>query len=78
MYKGRYTIDDAVIDSAKAAYLATLIECEIMGKEMYSGNPFEVKDMIIQPVLTNRLNRLKVYLPEAYYYWSKISELLSI
>ena len=76
MYNQRYTIDNAIMDAAKAAYLATLIENDITEKEIYSGNPIDVKDLTIQSSLTNRLNKLKAPLPEAYYYWAKTSELL--
>lgn len=34
--------------------------------------------MSIRPSLTNKLNRLKTSLPEAYYYWVKTSELLDV
>lgn len=76
MYKENYYIENAIVDGARAAYLATLIEKRNMIVERYSGNPLDVKDIIIQPTITNRLNKLKGYLPEAFYYWSKTSELL--
>lgn len=76
MYKQRYTIDNAIIDAARAAYLATLIEKGGMKPERYSGNPLVIKDMSIYPTLTNRLNKLRASLPEAFYYWVKTSELL--
>lgn len=74
MYKHRYYIDDAIIDASRAAYLATLIEKGITEMEPYSGNPLDVKELVINPSLTNKLNKLKANLPEAYYYWSKTSE----
>ena len=76
MYKQRYLIDNAIIDAARAAYLATLIEKGISEAEPYSNNPTDIKDLIIRPSLTNKLNKLKNNLPEAYYYWAKTSELL--
>lgn len=76
MYKHRYYIDDAIIDASRAAYLATLIEKGITEMEPYSDNPLDVKELVIHPSLTNKLNKLKANLPEAYYYWSKTSELL--
>lgn len=78
MYKQRYLIDDAIIDSARAAYLATLIERSIMKAEPYPENPADIKDLVIQPTLTNKLNKLRANLPEAYYYWAKTSELLRV
>lgn len=76
MYKQRYTIDHAIVDSARAAYLATLIEKGIMTIQPYPDNLSAIKDLVIQPSLTNKLNKLKANLPEAYYYWTRISELL--
>ncbi len=76
MYKQRYLIDDAIVDSARAAYLATLIENGITEAEIYNPESVDVKDLVIQPSLTNRLNKLKATHPEAYYYWVKVSELL--
>lgn len=78
MYRQRYLIDNAIVDAARAAYLATLIEKEITGIEPYSQNPADIKDLAIRSSLTNKLNKLKANLPEAYYYWAKTSELLDI
>lgn len=76
MYKQRYLIDNAIIDAARAAYLATLIEKGVTQVEPYPENPNDIKDLVIRPSLTNKLNKLKSNLPEAYYYWAKTSELL--
>ena len=76
MYKQRYQIDNAIIDAARAAYLATLIEKGATKVESYPQNPAVIKDLVIQPSLTNKLNKLRANLPEAYYYWAKTSELL--
>ena len=76
MYKQRYLIDNAIIDAARAAYLATLIEKGVTRVEPYPENPNDIKDLVIRTSLTNKLNKLKSNLPEAYYYWAKTSELL--
>ena len=76
MYKQRYLIDNAIIDAARTAYLATLIEKGITEVECYSNNPADIKDLVILPSLTNKLNKLKNNLPEAFYYWAKTSKLL--
>ncbi len=31
-----------------------------------------------EPVLTNKLNKLRIGLPEAYFYWAKTSQLLTL
>ncbi len=76
MYKQNYHIEQAIADAARAAYLATLIEKGIDTIEKYSGNAAEVATLQIQPSLSNKLNKLKISNPEAYYYWAKTSELL--
>lgn len=65
MYKQRYLIDNAIIDAARAAYLATLIEKGVTQVEPYPENPNDIKDLVIRTSLTNKLNKLKSNLPEA-------------
>ena len=76
MYKTAYHIEQAIIDAAKAAYLATLIEKEEKTVERFPVTPI-AKDLQIEPVLTNKLNKLRIGLPEAYYYWAMTSQLLA-
>lgn len=76
MYKQHYFIEDAIVDSAKAAYLATLIEKGISNVEKYSGNPIDITEIKILDSLPNKLNKLKKNAPEAYFYWAKISDVL--
>lgn len=75
IYMGAYRIEEAIIDAAKAAYLATLIETGAESLERFSANAL-TDDIQIKPVLTNKLNKLHIGLPEAYFYWAKTSELL--
>lgn len=75
MYKSAYRIEEAIIDASKAAYLATLIEKGQETVERFPATPFS-EDLQIAPVLTTKLNKLRIGLPEAYYYWAKTSELL--
>lgn len=76
MYQQKYHIEDAILDSSRAAYLATCFEKGIVSVEKYSGNPVDVANLKLSGSVTNKLNKLKVIIPEAYYYWVKISELL--
>lgn len=78
MYKQRYRIENAIVDAARAAYLATLIEKGIIEIDLYPENPADIKDLAIRPPLTNKLNKLKAGLPEAFYYWTKTSEILEV
>lgn len=75
IFSGRYTLDNAISDAAKAAYLATLIEHDTSVIERYSGNPSELKDKVL-PSVSKELAKLRRGNPEAYFYWIKISELL--
>ncbi|MBQ3634797.1 MAG: nucleotidyl transferase AbiEii/AbiGii toxin family protein [Bacteroidales bacterium] len=77
MFRGNYFIDNAIADAAKAAYVATLLEKGQTAIERYDGNPLSISNLDIELVLTSKLNKLKRISPEAYFYWAKISQLLS-
>jgi len=76
IYVGKYTLDQAITDAAKAAYLATAIEYGQHKIEKYSGNAHEVMSMKISAALSKELTKIRRGNPEAYYYWSKISDML--
>lgn len=75
IYKGAYHIEDAIIDAAKAAYLATLIEKGQETVEKFSSTAL-AEDLQIKSVLPSKLNKLRIGLPEAFYYWTMTSQLL--
>ena len=76
MFRGSYLIDNAIIDAARAAYIATLLETGQTKVERYNGDPLSIASLEIKSTLPNRLSRLKRQSPEAFYYWAKTSELL--
>lgn len=76
IHTSNYHIENAIVDSAKAAYVSTCIRKGVTDIEKYNDNPEVVLGMAIAPTLTNKLNKLKRTLPEAFYYWVKTSELL--
>lgn len=76
MFRGEYRIENAIIDSARAAYIATMLEKGHVDIERYSGDPRSIADMSIPFALPDRLKRLRRQSPEAFYYWAKIGELL--
>lgn len=76
MFRGSYLIENAIVDAARAAYVATLLEKGQTEIERYNGDPTSIASLEILPTLSNRLNRLKRQSPEAYYYWAKTSQLL--
>lgn len=76
MYLGAYHIENAMTDAAKAAYLATLIQYGINEIEHYDGDLSAVAKMSVS-TLTNKLNKIKLANPEAFYYWCKTDSILS-
>lgn len=76
MFQSNYTLDKAITDAAKAAYVATSVEVGNIFLKKYSGEPDEIADLVIPPILTTRLNKLKRSLPEAYFYWANTGMLL--
>ena len=69
-------LEQAIVDSARAAYLATSIEKSNARLEQFDGDPTVVLNMELSPAVSNKLNKLKKVLPEAFFYWVKTSELL--
>lgn len=76
IHTSNYRIENAIVDSAKAAYISTCLRNGITKLEKYNGDVEAVSVMSIAPTLTTKLNKLKRVLPEAYYYWVRTSELL--
>lgn len=76
IHTSNYHIENAIIDSAKAAYVSTCIKKGVMDIDKYKGDTDAIMGMTIAPSLTSQLNKLKRVLPEAFYYWVKTSELL--
>ena len=76
MYLGPYHIENAITDAAKAAYLATLIQNGINTIEHYDNNPNALTNLSMS-TLTNKLNKIKLTNPEAFFYWSKTDSILS-
>ena len=76
MYLGDYHIENAITDAAKAAYLATLIQYAINEIEHYNGNLSALANLSVS-TLTNKLNKIKLANPEAFYYWCKTDSILS-
>ena len=74
MYQGKYHIEDAITDAAKAAYLATVIE-----KGSDAILRYDAKSSVpsLLPTVSNKLNKLSGILPEAFHYWALISQLLA-
>lgn len=76
MFRGDYFIENAIIDAARAAYVATLLEYGLTQIERYDGNPLSIANLDIMPTMSKKLGKLRRQSPEAYFYWSKASGIL--
>ena len=72
----RYVIEDATVDAAKAALLATMIERGVDEFIPYSQARDSIADLRLLDSVPMRLARLRRNNPEAFYYWVKTSELM--
>jgi hypothetical protein len=71
IFSGNYTIEHAIIDASKAAYLAKLIEIGATKIQKFS-DPSEIRDWIFEQPFNTRLNPLKKTNSEAFFYWYQI------
>ncbi|MDE5808923.1 MAG: nucleotidyl transferase AbiEii/AbiGii toxin family protein [Muribaculaceae bacterium] len=76
IYESKYFIEDAIVDAAKASYVATCIENGITEVVKYDETKVS-SDMKIGVALSTRLNKLKKIRPEAFYYWWLIDDILA-
>lgn len=73
IYSKKYTLDSAMVDAAKAAYLARLLANGIDEIRHYSPvSPDELTSQILRPPIPTKLNKLKKTHPEAFFYWHEI------
>lgn len=72
-----YSLDNAIVNASKAAYLSKLIES---GKtEVHHYDPEkqqELADAIIGKPLPTKFNKFKKSNVEAFYYWNEIQKLM--
>ena len=73
----RYVIENATIDAAKAALLATMIEKGVDKFIPFSQARENLANLRLVESVPKRLVRLRRNNPEAFYYWVKTSELLN-
>lgn len=76
MYQSNYYIESAIIDSSRAAYLASCFEKGITSIDKYEKTTL-IKDLTINDCLPIQLFKLRASSPESYYYWAKTGEILS-
>ena len=72
MYLGKYYIEQASADAAKAAYLAAVIKHNLSAIEKYDNGKSLLKTEKKLPAI---ITKMLMSTPEAYFYWSKYTEL---
>ena len=71
-----YSIESAITNAAKAAYLSKLIEkCITEIKHYNPGKSSMLADAVIQSPMPTKLNKLKKTNPEAFFYLNEIQKL---
>lgn len=71
----RFKIEEAIIASAKTAYLCNLLEADKTGEPVRFQSPDQLAKLNIESPDYAKLNKLKKSNPEAFYYWHKSIEL---
>ena len=72
MYLGKYYIEQASADAAKAAYLAAVIKHNLPAIEKYDNGKSLLKTEKKLPAI---ITKMLMSIPEAYFYWSKYTEI---
>ncbi|WP_179415973.1 nucleotidyl transferase AbiEii/AbiGii toxin family protein [Mucilaginibacter sp. E4BP6] len=72
IFSESYHIDRAIVDAAKAAYMATVLQEQHTELVRYQ-DAAQVKDLVIDQTFNSKLNKLKRGNPEAFFYWYQIS-----
>ena len=76
MYQRNYYIENATVDAAKAAYLATSFQLGLTDIHKYSKDT-DLSTLDIFSDMPKELQRLRRSMPEAFWYWAKTYELRS-
>jgi len=73
----RYTLDSAIINASKVAYLSTLIANNLTEVEHFDKKKIvDMQNITIEYPLPTKLNKLKKNNIEAFYYWVKVFEIV--
>lgn len=72
MYLGKYYIEQASADAAKAAYLAAVIKHDLPAIEKFDNSKPLLKTGRKLPAI---ISKMLMSMPEAYFYWSKYAEI---
>lgn len=72
MYLGKYYIEQASVDAAKAAYLAAVLKHDLPTIEKYDATRSIVKS---EKNFPSAISKMLIGNPEAYFYWTKYAEI---
>lgn len=76
IHSEKYSLDKAIVNAAKAAYLSRLISNGITHVKHYDVNNIsELANATISTPLPTKLNRLKRQNVEAFFYWNEIQKI---
>lgn len=76
IHSEKYTLDSAIVNASKAAYLAVLLSKGLTNINRY--NPTNISQLAVKTIiapLPTKLNKLKKTHPEAFFYWCEVQEL---
>ena len=77
MIGGKYTLDSAIVNAAKAAYLSKLLETGRNEIHHYNLDLLgELTDRVLQQPMPTKLNKMKKTHPEAFYFFNEIQAML--
>ena len=71
----RFTLEEAIICAAKAAYLSKLIQADTLTVERYNGSE-QIGALNIENPDFLKWNRLKKTTPEAFFYWYRALKMM--
>lgn len=77
IHSEKYNMTSATRDAAKVAYVAACVMKGVNAPERYSAeNASLLRPTKITAGTFSRVNNLRNSIPEAFFYWSKVAELL--
>lgn len=77
IHSENYTIDSAIVNAAKAAYLSKLIEFgETEVHHFDNTNVKTLSDAVVSDPLPTKFNRFKKSSIEAFFYWNEVQKLM--
>lgn len=76
IHSERYTLDSAIVNASKVAYLAKLLEKGVTRIHHYNLDSLnDMSSKFLEQPIPTKLNKLKKTHPEAFFYWCEIQVL---